>query len=89
MKSLRLTFDMLSAYKPGYMDENKYLTRFIFLETVAGVPGMVGAMWRHLKSLRIMREDKGWIHHLLEEAENERMHLFTFLSMKKPGFFFK
>ena len=35
-----------------------------------------------------MREDKGWIHHLLEEAENERMHLFTFLSMKKPGFFF-
>ena len=54
MKALRVTFDMLSAYKPGEMDENKYLTRFIFLETVAGVPGMVGAMWRHLRSLRVM-----------------------------------
>lgn len=39
--------------------------RIIFLETVAGVPGMVAAMTRHLQSLRRMRRDHGWIHTLL------------------------
>lgn len=39
--------------------------RIAFLETVAGVPGMVAAMARHLKSLRRMRRDHGWIHTLL------------------------
>ena len=29
----------------------------------------------------------GWIHTLLEEAENERMHLLTFLNAFKPGRF--
>ena len=28
---------------------------------------------RHMRSLRSMRRDNGWIHTLLEEAENERM----------------
>lgn len=37
---------------------------------VAGVPGMVGGMLRHLRSLRTMSRDHGWIHTLLEEAEN-------------------
>ena len=32
-----------------------------------------------------MRRDHGWIHTLLSEAENERMHLFTFLELRKPG----
>lgn len=36
-----------------------------------------------------MRRDHGWIHTLLEEAENERMHLLTFLQMKKPSFIFR
>ena len=61
----------------------------IFLETVAGVPGMVGGMVRHLHSLRRMERDHGWIHTLLEEAENERMHLLTFLKIKEPGPFFR
>jgi len=38
----------------------------MFLETVAGVPGMVGGMARHLRSLRTMKRDNGWIHHLIE-----------------------
>lgn len=57
----------------------------IILETVAGIPGMVGAMWRHFSSLRTMKRDNGQIHTLLEEAENERMHLLTFMEMKKPS----
>src|SRR4051812_26460043 len=52
MKTMRTSFDFLSSYKPGQMDERLYLRRFIFLETVAGVPGMVGGMLRHLRSLR-------------------------------------
>jgi hypothetical protein len=28
--------------------------------TAAGVPGMVGGMLRHLRSLRLMRRDNGW-----------------------------
>ena len=39
-----------------------------------------------MESLRLMRRDGGWIHSLLAEAENERMHLLTFLELKKPGF---
>ena len=31
------------------------------------------------------RRDAGWIHTLLEEAENERMHLMTFLAIRKPS----
>ncbi|KAG8780387.1 hypothetical protein FRC12_023095 [Ceratobasidium sp. 428] len=33
--------------------------------------------------------DAGWIHTLLEEAENERMHLMTFMSLKKPSIWFR
>ena len=63
--------------------------RCIFLETVAGVPGFAGGMIRHLASLRNMERDHGWIHTLIEEAENERMHLMTFLQLRRPGLFFK
>jgi len=89
MKALRSTFDVITNYKPGQMTEAKYLQRFIFLETVAGVPGMVGGMIRHMKALRSMTHDGGWIHHLLEEAENERMHLFTFIKLRNPGLLFR
>jgi hypothetical protein len=42
------------------MTEEKWITRFIFLESVAGVPGMVAGMLRHLKSIRRFRRDYGW-----------------------------
>ncbi|KAI9810358.1 MAG: hypothetical protein M1827_006325 [Pycnora praestabilis] len=71
------------------MNERKWLVRIIFLETVAGVPGMVGGMLRHLHSLRKMKRDNGWIETLLEEAYNERMHLLTFLQIAEPGRFMK
>lgn len=50
---------------------------------------MVAGMARHLKSLRSMNRDYGWIHTLLEEAENERMHLLIFMKMKDPGLMFR
>ena len=47
--------------------------RLIILESVAGVPGMLGGMFRHFRSLRQLERDHGFIFTLLEEAENERM----------------
>ena len=85
VKFLRTSFDFFTRYKPGKMNEQLYLRRCIFLETIAAVPGMIGGMMRHLRALRLLREDGGWIHHLLEEAENERMHLLTFLEFRQPG----
>ena len=88
---IRKSFDFVSGYSaaPGSMKANDFLVRAIFLETVAAVPGMVASMVRHFESLRLMRRDNGWIHTLLAEAENERMHLLTFLELKKPGFFMR
>jgi len=89
MKAARVTFDFFSGYKPGFMTESLYLRRMIFLETVAAIPGMMGGMIRHMKSIRSMTPDGGWIHHLLEEAENERMHLFMFIKLRNPGILFR
>ncbi len=33
-----------------------------------------------------MEDDRGWIKTLLDEAENERMHLMTFIQVAKPTF---
>ena len=79
----------VAGTEPYAMSERKWLIRFVFLESVAGVPGMVAGMLRHLHSLRRMKRDNGWIETLLEEAYNERMHLLTFLKMAEPGWFMK
>ncbi|CED82125.1 alternative oxidase [Phaffia rhodozyma] len=71
------------------LSPDQWMTRFIFLETTAAIPGMVGGLLRHLQSLRLMRRDGGWIHTLLAEAENERLHLLTFMSMANPPLWFR
>lgn len=65
----------------------RYGHRAVVLETVAAVPGMVAGTLQHLHSLRRMKDDDGWIHTLLEEAENERMHLLTFIEIARPNWF--
>lgn len=97
--TIRSTFDFFTGYHhppPGKENDPKYLMtprrwlmRFVFLESIAGVPGMVGGMVRHLHSLRLMRRDKAWIETLLEEAYNERMHLLTFMKLYNPGIFMR
>lgn len=78
-KLLRFTADTFFAKRYGH--------RAIVLETVAAVPGMVGGMFTHLTCLRRMKDDEGWIRTLMEEAENERMHLMTFIEIAKPTLF--
>jgi hypothetical protein len=65
----------------------RYIHRAIVLETVAGVPGMVAGMFCHMRSLRRMQNDSGWIEKLLHEAENERMHLMIWMSVTRPTLF--
>ena len=77
VKVLRFVADTFFAKRYGH--------RAVVLETVAAVPGMVGGALQHLRSLRRMEDDHGWIRTLLDEAENERMHLMTFIQIAKPG----
>jgi len=63
---------------------DKYNHHAVVLETVAAVPGFVGGMLRHFRSLRRMDRDHGWISTLLEDAENERMHLLTWMQVTQP-----
>lgn len=67
--------------------QRRYGHRAVILETIAAVPGMVGGALTHLRSLRRFEEDRGWIKTLLDEAENERAHLMTFLHVAKPNWF--
>ena len=78
-KVLRWTADTFFAKRYGH--------RAVVLETVAAVPGMVGATINHLTCLRRMCDDKGWIKTLMDEAENERMHLMTFVEIARPTWF--
>jgi ubiquinol oxidase len=78
-KALRWCADTFFAERYGH--------RAVVLETVAAVPGMVGATITHLTCLRRICDDKGWIKTLMDEAENERMHLMTFIEISKPTWF--
>ncbi|CCH46595.1 Alternative oxidase, mitochondrial [Wickerhamomyces ciferrii] len=102
MRFCRYMFDFVTGYKKPKdvngklqtwegtryeMTEEKWLTRVIFLESIAGVPGMVAAFVRHLHSIRLLKRDKAWIETLLDEAYNERMHLLTFMKLGNPSWF--
>lgn len=63
----------------------RYRHRTIVLETIAAVPGMVAATLLHLKCLRLMIDDRGWIRTLLDEAETQRAHLMVFVDMDRPS----
>jgi ubiquinol oxidase len=79
VKVMRLFADAFFSHRYGH--------RAVVLETVAAVPGMVGGLLQHLKALRHIRDDQGWIRELLEEADNERMHLMTFIHVAQPSRF--
>jgi len=78
-----------TLWNVGSVTKDKILNRAIFLETIAAIPGMVAAIIRHFRSLRNMARDGGMLNMFLEEANNERMHLLTFIRMKEPGYLFR
>ncbi|MEM8798989.1 MAG: alternative oxidase [Pseudomonadota bacterium] len=79
VKALRFVADKFFAGRYGH--------RAVVLETVAAVPGMVGGLLQHLKAIRHIRDDGNWVRTLLDEAENERMHLMTFIHIAQPSWF--
>ena len=85
MYSLYHCFNFISGYREVNPTPDSIAWRLIVLESVAGVPGFLAAGVRHFRSLRSLQRDHGWILTLLEEAENERMHLLTCLKMFKAN----
>jgi ubiquinol oxidase len=79
VKTMRFFADKFFAKRYGH--------RAVVLETVAAVPGMVGGLLQHLRAIRHIRDDQGWIKELIEEADNERMHLMTFIQIAQPSRF--
>ena len=77
VKFMRFFADTFFAHRYGH--------RAVVLETVAAVPGMVAGSLQHLRALRRMESDHGWIRTLLDDAENERMHLMTFIQIAQPS----
>jgi ubiquinol oxidase len=77
----------LSAEMATFLFQERYGHRAVVLETIASVPGMVGGFFQHLKSLRFIRDDNGWIKALLDEAENERVHLLVYSEIAHPTIF--
>jgi hypothetical protein len=85
MHTLYRTFNWITGFQPTNTPVKAVEWRLIVLESFAGVPGFMAAMFRHFRSLRSLKRDHGWIHTLLEEAENERMHLLVCMKMFKAG----
>ena len=77
VKTMRVFADRFFAKRYGH--------RAVVLETVAAVPGMVGGLLQHLRAIRHIRDDQGWIKELIEKADNERMHLMTFIQIAQPS----
>src|SRR5258705_5462907 len=80
-----LAFTKFARFFADTFFSGRYGHRAVVLETIAAVPGMVGGALQHLRALRRMESDHGWISTLLDEAENERMHLMTFIHIAKPS----
>jgi len=89
VKVVRFLFDTVSLWNFGEITQAKVMRRVIFLETVAAIPGFVAAMVRHFRSLRLMTRDGGMLNMFLDEANNERMHLLSFVKMRDPGIPFR
>jgi len=85
VRVVRFCFDSVSLWNYGEITPSKVFRRVIFLETVAAIPGFVAAMVRHFRSLRTFSRDGGMLQMFLDEANNERMHLLTFVKMKNPS----
>ncbi|MEO1553500.1 MAG: alternative oxidase, partial [Pseudomonadota bacterium] len=84
---IAFTFVKFLRFFADLFFRKRYGHRAVVLETVAAVPGMVAGLLQHLRAIRRMRDDQGWVKELLDEAENERMHLMTFIQVAQPTLF--
>lgn len=85
VRTLYHSFNFVTGYKADNPTVSSIQYRLIILESFAGVPGFIGAAFRHFRSLRMLERDHGFIFSLLEEAENERMHLLCCMKQFEAG----
>lgn len=69
----------------GTLFGRRYGDSVIVMETIAAVPAMVAATLLHLKCLRRMIDDRGWVRTFMEEAESQRVHLMAFVAIRRPS----
>jgi ubiquinol oxidase len=69
----------------GTVFGRRYGDSVIVVETVAAVPAMVAATLLHLKCLRRMIDDRGWVRTFMNEAESQRTHLMAFVAIRRPS----
>ncbi|MEO8125825.1 MAG: alternative oxidase [Bryobacteraceae bacterium] len=67
-----------------FLFRDRYAHRALVLESIAAVPGMIGALLIQLRSARRLSSDHGMVRALVSEAENERMHLLVFRQIAIP-----
>jgi ubiquinol oxidase len=73
------------AESADFLFKERYGHRAIVLETIAAVPGLIGGFFQHLKVTYVLSVMIiNWIKTLLDEAENERMHLLIYSEIAKP-----
>ena len=89
VKAVRFGFDKATGWTYKQITQEMVLQRVIYLETIAAVPGMVAAIVRHFRSLRNFQRDGGMMQMFLDEANNERMHLLSFVRLRDPGLLFR
>lgn len=85
MYGFYVSFNALTRFNVHNPSPSSCVWRLIVLESFAGVPGFLAAAHRHFSAIRHLRRDFGWINTLLEEAENERMHLMICMKMFNAG----
>jgi hypothetical protein len=94
--AMRYMIDTFSGYRtpfPWRMQQElrakNWISKSILLETV-GTPLLFSAsVVRYWRAMASMRQDKGWVHSLLNDAENERMHLTTWFMVERPSIFMR
>ena len=72
---------------PGFVAAGTGKAVFIYVITAKPNANLhnIPTGFRHFRSLRTLERDHGWIATLLEEAENERMHLLLCLNKFQAG----
>lgn len=62
----------------------RHAHRAVVLETMAAIPGMIGALVLHLRLTRRLDRQEGGVEALVQEARNERFHLLVFSTIARP-----
>ncbi|ETZ06714.1 ubiquinol oxidase 2, mitochondrial [Holospora obtusa F1] len=81
---IALGFCKIFRFGANIVLRNRHDRRALIIETIAAIPGIVGGLFIHLKSIRKQWADYGRIYALHSEAENERIHYQVFCEILPP-----